>query len=692
MGYYNEDEDDDSSNKKEPKGSKSKTPVLDQFGKNLTTLAAEGKLDIIYGRDKEVARVAQILTRRTKNNPIIIGASGVGKTSIAMLLAQNIVNKTAPRHLHNKQIIEVDMGSIVSGTKFRGQFEERMKSIIAEVVSNSDIILFIDEIHTIIGAGGSSGSLDAANMLKPALTRGGFQIIGSTTLNEYRLIEKEGGLERRFQKVQLEPTSIEDTIKILNAIKGKYENHHKVVYTEEAIKACVSLTDRYINDRFLPDKAIDALDEVGSKVHLNLQTPNKIKEIENKLVEVNQLKIDSVKKQIYEDAGKYRDEERQLRIKLEVENKAWEESINVDRISITEDMVADVISAMANVPITKVNTVEKKSLANLQNRLENRVIGQLDAVIAASKAVKRSRTGVKDANKPLSFMFIGNSGVGKTLLAKALAEELFEGKKSLIRFDMSEYSEKINVSRLIGAAPGYVGFEQGGQLTEEVKRKPYSVLLFDEIEKAHPEVYNLFLQILDEGQLTDSNGVRVNFKNTIIIMTSNVGTRVVKDFGSGIGFGTDNISKSANENISTINKELKKKFAPEFLNRLDEIVYFKDLDKENVREVMKIELSIVIDRVAELGYKLVVTDSALSFLSDVGYTTENGARPAKRAIQTYVEDLLAEELIINENVKKDSQFTIDLIEGKLVIKTDVVNNVSVDNSVVKKTTKKKTIK
>lgn len=660
MGNFEEEDDDNNLSPKKDNGKKtSKTPVLDNFGKNLTRLAEEGKLDPVYGRTDEVLRVAQILTRRKKNNPIIIGSSGVGKTSIAILLAQMIADKTAPRHLFNKQIIEIDMGSVVSGTKFRGQFEERMKAIIQEVSANTDIILFVDEIHTIIGAGGASGSLDAANMLKPALARGDFQIIGSTTLTEYRQhIEKDPALERRFQKVQLDPTSIEDTIKILNSIKDKYEDHHKVFYTEDAIDACVKLTDRYINDRFLPDKAIDALDEVGSKVHLNLKASDTIKKLEESILNIKKDKNEAVKAQKYEEAATLRDEERKINAQLADENRKWEIDLNTNRIVITEDMVADIVSKMSGVPVTKVNKEEKKSLSDLQNKLELKVIGQKDAVVAAAKAVKRSRTGIKDTDKPLSFMFIGNSGVGKTLLAKALAEELYEGRDSLIRFDMSEYTEKINVSKLIGAAPGYIGFDQGGQLTEAVRRKPYSVVLFDEIEKAHPDIYNIFLQILDEGHATDSHGVKVDFKNTIIIMTSNVGTRTVKQFGTGIGFDSSTVNKNT-EKLATITKELNKQFSPEFLNRLDEIVFFKDLDADNVSDILKLEILKVQHRVSTLGYELVVTQAALDFLAIKGYDIQNGARPVKRAIQNHVEDLLSEELVRDVNITVGTVFTID---------------------------------
>ena len=658
---YNFDDDDDemTSSRKEQNKKNSKTPVLDNFGRNLTKLAEEGKLDPVYGRQQEVKRVAQILTRRTKNNPIIIGSSGVGKTSIAMLLAQMIADKSAPRSLHNKQIIEVDMGSIVSGTKFRGQFEERIKAIIQEVTSNPSIILFIDEIHTIIGAGGASGSLDAANMIKPSLTRGDFQIIGSTTLDEYRMhIEKDPALDRRFQKVVLEPTSIEDTIKILNSIKDRYEDHHKVSYTEEAINACVKLTDRYINDRYLPDKAIDVLDEVGSKIHLELKAPSDIKNLEDKLNDIKKVKSVAVSKQQYEEAAKLRDEEKTINSHLTIENKKWETDLNTNRILVTEDMVADVVSAMSGIPVNKVNTADKKSLSNLQGKIEAKVIGQQEAVIATTKAIKRSRIGMKDNNKPISFMFIGNSGVGKTLLAKALAEELFDGRDSMIRFDMSEYTEKINVSKLIGAAPGYVGFEQGGKLTEAVRRKPYSVVLFDEIEKAHPDIYNIFLQVLDEGHLTDSHGIKVDFKNTLIIMTSNVGTRTVKQFGTGIGFDSSSSTKN-NEKLATITKELNKQFSPEFLNRLDEIIFFKDLDSDNVSDILKIEILKVQKRVLGLGYELVLTQSALDFLAEKGYDIQNGARPIKRAIQNHVEDLLTEELVKDEDISVGSIFTVD---------------------------------
>lgn len=679
MGYADDDDEEGDyfSRKDQPKkkdGEKeSKTPFLDQFGKDITKMAAEGKIDPVYGRTKEVERMSQILTRRRKNNPIVVGESGTGKSSLVYALAQKIIIKKCPRPLFGKRIIELDMGTLVSGTKFRGQFEERIKAIIDEVTKNTNVILFIDEIHTIIGAGGSSGSLDAANMIKPALARGDFQCIGATTLNEYRTsIEKDGALERRFQKIVIEPSSVEDTIKILDSIKDRYEEHHNVRYSPEAINACVMLTNRYITDRFLPDKAIDALDEAGSRTHLLSidVTPKHILDLEAQSAALDEQKQLLVKKQRYEDAAKARDDGKELKVRLEQETKIWEESLKENKTEITEQMVAEVVSIMSGIPVTKVTSEDKKTLSNLEGELLGKVIGQADAVTKVAKAVKRSRSGLKDTDKPSSFLFIGESGVGKTLLAKILAENLFDGKDSITRIDMSEYMEKINVSRLIGAAPGYVGHDEGGQLTEAVRRKPYSVVLLDEIEKAHPDVFNLFLQVLDEGMLTDSLGRKVDFKNTIIIMTSNVGVRQLKDFGTGIGFDTS--AKTANKSEDAkkvIEVQLKKLFPPEFLNRVDEVVYFKPLDKVDISKVLEIELSKLYKKVENLGYKITLSTKAKDFLISKGYTQENGARPLKRVIQSQLEDLIAEELISKEPVK-ESILNIDCKDGvELYIKS-----------------------
>jgi ATP-dependent Clp protease ATP-binding subunit ClpC len=659
-----DDDDDDGpsfSSSKKP-DSKSKTPVLDTYSRDLTKMAEEGKLDAIIGREKEIERVSQILSRRKKNNPILIGEPGVGKSSIAEGLALRIVQRKVSRILFNKRVVMLDLASMVAGTKYRGQFEERIKALMAEMEKEPDVILFIDEIHTIIGAGGASGSLDASNMFKPALARGEIQIIGATTLDEYRKhIEKDGALERRFQKVIVEPASAEETIQIIANIKDKYESHHNVIYTEEAIKACVDLTDRYVTDRFLPDKAIDALDEAGSRVHIsNIVVPQSITDIENKIVDIKEKKNQVIRSQRYEEAAKLRDVERQLNESLEIERKKWEDECSNNKQTVTEDNVAEVVSMMTGIPLQKVSENETSKLGKMQDSIVGKVIGQDDAVKKIVKAIQRGRVGLKDPNKPIgSFMFLGPTGVGKTQLAKVLAKYLFDSEDSLIRIDMSEYMEKFAVSRLIGAPPGYVGHDEGGQLTEKVRRKPYSVVLLDEIEKAHPEVFNLLLQVLDDGQLTDSLGRKVNFKNTIIIMTSNTGSRQLKEFGTGVGFNTKNKEvKAQQESNAVIDKELKKKFAPEFLNRIDDVVMFNSLVKEDINKIIGIELEKLVERVQKMEFELEITEGATDYIASQGFDPEYGARPLKRAIQKHVEDVLTEE-IIQQNPEKMSKLLLD---------------------------------
>ena len=628
---------------------KSKTPVLDNFGRDLTAFALQGKLDPVIGREKEIERVSQILSRRKKNNPLLIGEPGVGKSAIAEGLALRIVEKKVSRILYNKRVVTLDLASIVAGTKFRGQFEERMKAVMNEIEKNHDIILFIDEIHTIVGAGGATGSLDASNMFKPALARGEIQCIGATTLDEYRqYIEKDGALERRFQKIIVQPTNIIETIEILKNIKDKYESHHNVNYTDEAIIACVKLTDRYVSDRFLPDKAIDAMDEAGSRVHItNMDVPKNIVELEKKLEEVRENKNTVVKKQKYEEAAKLRDDEKRIEKELLLAQEKWQEDLKQHRETVTEDDISEVVSMITGIPVNKIAKAELNQLSKLDKKISGKVIGQQEAVNKVVKAIQRNRAGIKDPNKPIgSFIFLGQTGVGKTQLAKILSSELFNGSDSLIRIDMSEYMEKFAISRLIGAPPGYVGYEEGGQLTEKVRRKPYSVILLDEVEKAHPDIFNMLLQVLDEGTLTDSLGRKVDFKNTVIIMTSNLGARQVKDFGNGVGFGTEAVKSQESKNIrGTIEKSLKKAFSPEFLNRVDEIVIFNSLEKEDLKKIIDIELQTLVKRTNELGYKIKISKKALNFLCEKGYDKKYGARPLKRAIQKYVEDLLADEIV-----------------------------------------------
>ena len=641
---------------------KSKTPVLDNFGRDLTAFATQGKLDPVIGREKEIERVSQILSRRKKNNPLLIGEPGVGKSAIAEGLALRIIEKKVSRILYNKRVVTLDLASIVAGTKYRGQFEERMKAVMNEIEKNEDIILFIDEIHTIVGAGGATGSLDASNMFKPALARGEIQCIGATTLDEYRqYIEKDGALERRFQKIIVQPTDIDETIEILKNIKDKYESHHNVNFTDKAIIACVKLTDRYISDRFLPDKAIDAMDEAGSRVHItNMDVPKNIVELENNLEKVRENKNTVVKKQKYEEAAKLRDDEKRIEKELLLAQEKWQEDIKQHRETVTEDDISQVVSMITGIPINKIAKAELNQLSNLDKKISGKVIGQQDAVLKVVKAIQRNRAGIKDPNKPIgSFIFLGQTGVGKTQLAKILSSELFNGSDSLIRIDMSEYMEKFAVSRLIGAPPGYVGYEEGGQLTEKVRRKPYSVILLDEVEKAHPDIFNMLLQVLDEGTLTDSLGRKIDFKNTVIIMTSNLGAREVKDFGNGVGFGTEALKAQESKNIrNTIEKSLKKAFSPEFLNRVDEIVIFNSLEKDDLKKIIDIELQTLLKRTKDLGYNVKISSKALNFLCNKGFDKKYGARPLKRAIQKYIEDLLAEEIVkaklnIGDSIKID---------------------------------------
>ena len=646
-----DDDVDDSFKQKKNQSGSSKTPILDSYSRDLTKLAEEGKLDPIVGRMKEIERVSQILSRRKKNNPILIGEPGVGKSAIAEGLALKIVQRKCSRVLFNKRIVTLDLASMVAGTKYRGQFEERIKALMGELEKNPDVILFIDEIHTMIGAGGASGSLDASNMFKPALARGEIQIIGATTIDEYRKhIEKDGALERRFQKVMVEPASVDETLEILGNIKDKYESHHNVNYTDDAIKACVDLTSRYMTDRFLPDKAIDALDEAGSRVHIsNIVVPKDVTDIEQKLVDIKDKKQEVVKSQRYEEAAKLRDVEKQLQKSLEEARKKWDEDTKENRQTVTEENVAEVVSMMTGIPLQKVSQKENKKLAKMYETMAGTVIGQDEAVKKITKAIQRGRVGLKDPNKPVfTGILIGNSGVGKTELAKQLAKYLFDSEDSLLRLDMSEFMEKISITRIQGSAPGYVGYEDANFL-DKIRRKPYSVVLFDEIEKAHSDIFNLFLQVLDDGHMTDSHGRKVSFKNCVILMTSNVGTKVVKDFGAGVGFSTKHKLESKSTDVkSDLEKELKKKFAPEFINRLDEIIYFKDLDKEDILKIVDIELNKTLSRAKELGYEISISDGLKQHLVKVGYDQEYGARPLKRAIQKWIDDYVTEYIIENE--------------------------------------------
>ena len=646
---------------------KTKTPVLDNFGRDITNLAEEEKLDPVVGREKEIERVSQILSRRKKNNPLLIGEPGVGKSAIAEGLALRIIQKRVSRVLYNKRVIGLDLASLVAGTKYRGQFEERMKALMNELEKNDDIILFIDEIHTIVGAGGATGSLDASNMFKPALARGEIQCIGATTLDEYRQnIEKDGALERRFQKVLVEQTNKQETLEILKNIKERYENHHNVNYTDESLIACVELTDRYMSDRFLPDKAIDALDEAGSRVHINnMSVPKEIIDLENQLDNVRNMKNSVVKRQKYEEAAKLRDDEKRVEKSLIEAQEKWNEESKQNRVTVNDNDIADVVSMMTNVPVNKIVKSEKNKLSKLAKTIESKIIGQNEAVEKVVKAIQRNRAGLKAPNKPIgSFIFLGQTGVGKTQLAKILASEIFESEENLIRVDMSEYMEKFAISRLIGSPPGYVGYEEGGQLTEKVRTRPYSVILLDEVEKAHPDIFNMLLQVMDDGFLTDSLGRKINFQNTILIMTSNIGARQVKDFGKGLGFETaSQKAQSSDIEKSVIEKELKKIFSPEFLNRVDDIVIFNALEKEDIRKIVDIELSKLTKRIDDLGYKIEISNSAKDFIVEKGFDRKYGARPLNRAIQKYIEDLLAENVVTNK-IKEGDKLLIDKIKEK----------------------------
>ncbi len=671
-----EDDDDDEGfdEPQKPNYSKtnSSTPFLDNFGIDLTAAAENKTLDPIVGRDVEIERLVQILSRRKKNNPILIGEPGVGKSAIAEGLALRIVNKKVSRVLFNKRLITLDLASMVAGTKYRGQFEERIKSLLNELSKNKDVILFIDEIHTMVGAGGASGSLDAANMLKPALARGEIQCIGATTLDEYRqYIEKDGALERRFQKIMVDPTTVDETIEILHNIKERYENYHNVWYSKEAISACAKLTDRYISDRHLPDKAIDALDEVGSRIHIfNINVPERIEKMEKEIEEVLQNKINAVKSQQFEEAANLRDLEQKLIQKLELEKKKWEENIVKNKVEVTEADVEKVVAMMTGIPIQKIALAEGARLKQMNDLIGNQIIGQDEAIKKVVKSIQRNRAGLKDPNKPIgTFIFLGPTGVGKTQLAKILSKHFFDGVDSLIRVDMSEYMEKFSVSRLVGAPPGYIGYEEGGQLTEKVRRKPYSVVLLDEIEKAHPDVFHLLLQVLDEGQLTDSLGRRIDFRNTIVIMTSNIGTRQIQEFGTGVGFSsTKDVDK---ENKLVIQKALKRAFAPEFLNRIDDVILFNSLEREHMHKIIDIELEHLYKRVLEIGYKFEITESAKDFIAEKGFDSKFGARPLKRAIQKYLEDGMA-EVIIEASINEGDTVKVDLSEDKLEIKISIL--------------------
>ncbi|MBO4654822.1 MAG: ATP-dependent Clp protease ATP-binding subunit [Bacteroidales bacterium] len=648
---YDDDDDDRRGGARSVKGAKtSATPMLDSFGKDLTRYAQEGKLDTIVGREKELERIAQILSRRKKNNPVLIGEPGVGKSAIAEGLALRIVQGKVSRTLHGKRVVSLDMASLVAGTKYRGQFEERIKTILSELEKNPNIILFIDELHTMVGAGGSPGSLDASNMFKPALARGELQCIGATTLDEYRqYIEKDGALERRFQKIMLEPTTPEETVVILNNIKDKYEDHHLVRFSDEAIQACVSLTNRYITDRCLPDKAIDALDEAGSRVHLlNIRVPEELIQQEKEIEQYNQLKNEAIKEQQYNAAAGYRDKIKEAETRLAELKREWEEKEELERPTVTEEHVAEVIAMMTGVPVQRIAKNEGERLMKMSDELKGKVIGQDEAIVKIAKAIRRNRAGLKDPNKPIgTFIFLGPTGVGKTYLAKILAEYLFDSQDSIVRIDMSEYMEKHTVSRLIGAPPGYVGYEEGGQLTEKIRRKPYSIVLLDEIEKAHHDIYNVLLQVFDDGQLTDGIGRKVDFRNTIIIMTSNIGSRELKDFGTGVGFNTS-ATDAAKDKVAQgiLENALKRNFAPEFLNRIDDIIYFNSLEKNDIIKIIDIELDKVLARVRVMGLEVEVTDKAKEILADHGWDANFGARPLKRAIQKHVEDVLAEEILI----------------------------------------------
>jgi len=656
----------DDSNDKNKKKSEAGTPVLDNFSKDLIKLAEQGKLDPVIGREKEIFRIAQVLSRRKKNNPIIIGEPGAGKTAIVEGLAMMIYGGECPKNLVDKRIVSLDINSIVAGTKYRGQFEERMKVIIEELQNTPNIILFIDEIHTMVGAGNSSGSLDASNIFKPALSRGEIQCIGATTLDEYRRhFEKDGALERRFQKIIVDPSTKEETFQILQQSKGKYEEHHKVNYTDESLRLCVELADRYITDREFPDKAFDILDEVGSRMQIDIKLPEEIELLKVEAQEIKKEKATVIKKQNYEQAAELRDRERNVLIKLEEEKKKFEDHLKNSKRGIPDEIIYEVVSNMTKIPVSKINVDEKNSLVNLELTLNKYVIGQEEAVGKISKSIRRNRVGIKDPNRPIgSFIFLGSTGVGKTFLAKKLAKEIFGSEDSLIRVDMSEYQEKHTISRLIGSPPGYVGHEEGGQLTEQVKNKPYSVILFDEIEKANKDIFATLLQMLDDGHLTDGLGRKINFKNCLIIMTSNIGVRKLQDFGNGVGFKTNNNSEVVQEEYKrdVLKKELRKFFAPEFLNRIDDVIVFNTLEKHDIDKIIDIEMDKLYARVKDIGYTLQLSEQAKDFIADKGFDKQFGARPLKRAIQKYVEDALAEE-IITSKIHDGDQIFMDLDEA-----------------------------
>jgi ATP-dependent Clp protease ATP-binding subunit ClpC len=677
-----DDDDDDFGGDFKSSAGNSKTPALDSFSRDITEMAIRGQLDPIVGRDQEIERVSQILARRKKNNPVLIGEPGVGKSAIAEGLALRIIQRKVSKNLLNKRILTLDMGSVVAGTKYRGQFEERIKAILDELKKNPDIIIFIDELHTIVGAGGASGSLDASNMFKPALARGEIQCIGATTLNEFRVhIEKDGALERRFQKVIVDPPTAGETLTILKNIKSKYEDHHNVEYTDEALEVCVKLTERFITDRNFPDKALDALDEAGSRAQLTqVKIPDTLLKLEQNLEKVTEEKKDSVKKQDYEAAAKFRDLEKKIKLSIEVETKAWEQKLKERKKIVDGERVAEVVSMMTGIPLNKVSQSENDKLAQLEDILKSKVIGQDLAITKISKAILRNRFGLKDPNRPIgSFIFLGPTGVGKTQLAKELAENIFGDRDALIRIDMSEYMEKFNSTKLIGAPPGYVGHEDGGQLTEKVRRKPYSVVLFDEIEKAHPDIFNSLLQIMDEGFITDSLGRKINFKNCLIILTSNVGQRKASEFGAGVGFtNSDSRDKGIQESFSIIRKELSKTFPPEFLNRVDEIINFNTLSKEDLLKIIEVELKKMYPRFDEIGYKITLTKDLKEKIAEIGYDPKYGARPLKRMLQKYVEDTVA-ELAVHKKIQSGSKITLSFDpkkdpEVENPVKVKIVNN------------------
>ena len=655
--------DDDEKMSKKKIQSDSPTPVLDNFSRDLNKLAEQGKLDPVIGREKEIIRIAQILSRRKKNNPIIIGEPGCGKTAIVEGLAMKIFKGECPKNLMDKRIVNLDINSIVAGTKYRGQFEERLKVILEELQANPNVVVFIDEIHTIVGAGNASGSLDASNIFKPALSRGEIQCIGATTLDEYRTnFEKDGALERRFQKIMVEGATKEETFQILLNSKERYETFHKVKYSEEVLDACVKLADRYITDREFPDKAFDILDEVGARCQLEMKIPQVIEDLKTKAAEIKQLKLDVVKKQNYEQAAELRDKERKIIVKLEEAKKKFEEDMNQSKKEVTLELVYDVVSTMTKIPVSKMSIDDTKALVNLDSILKNRVIGQDEAVLKIVKSIRRNRLGIKDPNRPIgSFIFLGSTGVGKTHLAKQLAKEIFGTEDSLIRVDMSEYQEKHTISKLVGAPPGYVGYDEGGQLTEQVKNKPYSVILFDEVEKAHRDIFSVLLQILDDGHVTDSLGRKINFRNTLIIMTSNLGVKKLQDFGTGIGFGSSKYG-SDEKKKEVLMKEMKNFFSPEFLNRIDDIITFNSLKEEDIKKISEIEIKKLITRLNEMNYKINYDQTLVDYISKVGYDEMYGARPLKRAIQDKVEDLVSEE-VLKGNVKEGTSYKV-IVEGE----------------------------